>query len=396
MSLSHQHLSVMPATRLSISRYDWLLFVVAFVVSRVVLYAMGYFGAVHYNLDAGFAEPLTVAQALKDDIPSIFCQFDCGWFQSIADIGYDTYPHGLSTGHAANWAFLPGYPLTGYWIGNLLGMGTLWGFYLLTNVTFFFSMPLFFLCLRQLGQDIETSRFGVWLLAFSPFSVYFIAPYTEAPFLLLTLVLFLFAYRHRWLWVAVAGLLMTTIRNQGVMVVFPVLILALQAYGWRELLRFGDRSLRVLLTLWVIPLALFGYMLYLYHLTGDAFAFKNIQLAWGRIFNNPFQLWLDGFTSGDRKLYLSVVISIGWIMNLYLLWQQRFAEAVFMALCTILPLLTSTNAYPRYLFSIYPTLLVMALFVRNKPMLRPLILALSALLSCYFTIAWVNSKFFVV
>jgi hypothetical protein len=67
-----------------------------------------------------------------------------------------------------------------------------------------------------------------------------------------------------------------------------------------------------------------------------------------------------------------------------------------MLICTIVPIVTSTNAFPRYLFGLYPTMLVIVLFVRNKPMLRPMILALSALLSAYFTIAWVNAKFFVV
>ena len=41
-------------------------------------------------------------------------------------------------------------------------------------------------------------------------------------------------------------------------------------------------------------------------------------------------------------------------------------------------------------------MLALVLFVRNKPTWRPLLLALSALLSAYFTIAWVNAKFFVV
>ena len=382
--------------RLSISRRDWMMILLAFVVSRLALYAIGYFGAMHYNVETDFIDAINLVQAVEDDIPSMFCQFDCGWFQSIADVGYDTYPHGLTTGHAANWAFLPGFPLTGYWIGKLLGVGTLYGFYVLTNVMFFACLPLFFLCLRQLGQDLETARFGVWLLAFSPYSVYFIAPYTESTFLAFTLAVFLFSYRHRWLWVAVAGALMTATRNLGVMVVFSVAIMAWQAYGWRELLRFGDRTLRVLLTLWVIPLALFSYMLYLHLHVGDAFAFKNVQLAWGRVFDNPFHYWWEGFNTGGRKYYLSVVIALGWVMNLYLLYQRRYAEALFMLICTFVPIVTSTNAFPRYLFGLYPTMLVLVLWIRNKPMLRPLLLALSALLSAYFTIAWVNAKFFVV
>src|SRR5574344_934464 len=360
-----ENVEVIPE-RLSIGRRDWLLILVAFVVSRVVLYAIGYFGAMHYNIETDYIDAMNITQAVDGDIQSMFCQFDCGWFQSIADVGYDTYPHGLKTGHAANWAFLPGFPMAGYWVGDLL------------------------------GQDLETSRFGVWLLAFSPFSIYFIAPYTESSFLLFTLAVFLCAYRRRWLWVGVAGALMAATRNLGVMVVFPVVILALQAYGWRELLRFGDRTWRVLLALWVIPFALFSFMLYLHLHVGDGFAFKNIQLAWGRIFDNPFHYWLEGFETGGRKYYLSVVSLLGWAMNGYLLYQRRYAEALFMLICTMVPIVTSTNAFPRYLFGLYPTMLVMALFVRNKPIMRPLILALSALLAGYFTIAWVTAKFFVV
>ncbi len=382
--------------RLSIGRRDWQLILLAFVISRVALYAIGYFGAMHYNVETDFFDAVNVTSAVEVDIPGIFCQFDCGWFQSIADVGYDTYPHGLTTGHAANWAFLPGYPLLGLWVGKLLGIGTLNAFYLIANLSFLAVLPLFFLCLRQLGQDLDTARNGVWLMAFSPFSVYFIAPYTEALFMALSLMLFLFAYRHRWLWVAIAGMLMASIRNQGVLVVFSVAILALQAYGWRELLRFGDRSLRVMLTIWVIPLVLFCYMLYLYHHVGDGMAFKNIQLAWGRISDNPFRYWWEGFSTGGRKYYLSVVIMLGWALNIYLLYQRRYAEALFLFLGTIIPLLTSTNAYPRYMFGLYPTMLALVLFVRNKPTLRPLLLALSALLSAFFTIAWVNAKFFVV
>ena len=99
--------------RLSISRRDWMMILLAFVVSRLALYAIGYFGAMHYNVETDFIDAINLVQAVEDDIPSMFCQFDCGWFQSIADVGYDTYPHGLTTGHAANWAFLPGFPLTG-------------------------------------------------------------------------------------------------------------------------------------------------------------------------------------------------------------------------------------------------------------------------------------------
>ena len=86
----------------------------------------------------------------------------------------------------------------------------------------------------------------------------------------LMMVVFLFAYRHRWLWVALAGMALTATRNLGVMMVFPVLILALQAYGWRELVGLSNRAMRVWLTIWLMPLAMFAYMLYMHFHVGDA------------------------------------------------------------------------------------------------------------------------------
>jgi glucan phosphoethanolaminetransferase (alkaline phosphatase superfamily) len=90
------------------------------------------------------------------------------------------------------------------------------------------------------------------------------------------------------------------------------------------------------------------------------------------------------------------MIAIGWALNIYLFKQKRYAEALFMFICTLVPLLTSTNAVPRYMFGLYPTSLAIVLIARDRPNLRPIMLAISAMLSSYFVIAWVNAKFFTV
>lgn len=382
--------------RLEISRQDWGIIALAFLISRIFLYTIGYFGAMHYNVETDQIGQIALAKSVEQDVWNVFCQFDCSWFKSIADIGYDTYPHGLTTGHAANWAFFPLFPILGHYIAALFGLKSLYGFYIIANISSFAMLPLFFLCLKQLGQTIDTARFGVWMLAFSPYTVYFISPYTESTFLALTMMVFLFAYRHQWFWVAVAGLTMTATRNLGVMIVFSIVIIAIQTYGWREMFRFGDKTWRVLLAIWFVPLVMFGYMFYMDGLVGDAFAFKNIQLAWGRLLGNPFEYWVDGFEEGGRKVYLSIVIAIGWLINIYLFKQKRIAEAVFMLICCFIPLLTSINTMPRYMFGLYPTSLALVLMARNRPNLRPALLVISALLSSYFVIAWVNAKFFTV
>jgi hypothetical protein len=388
-----QHIDTVQ-NRLEISKKDWWIIIAAFVISRVVLYSVGYLGAVHYNAVVQHIAPFTFTNFVTEHVWDQFCQFDCAWFKNIAISGYDYYPHALTTGHAANWAFFPLFPIVGGWIAQFLGTEPLYGFYILSNLGSFTSLVFFYLCLRQLGHDQDNARYGIWLLAFSPYCVYFLAPYTESLFMTFTMILFLFAYRQQWFWVALAGMLMTATRNLGVMSVFSVAILAIQAYGWRELLRFREHTFHVLMTIWVIPLAMFGFMLYLYIHTGDAFAYKDIQLAWTRAIGNPFDYWWDGFGDGGRKFYMSAAVSVGWLMNIYLFAKKRWAEAVFMLLCTFIPLSTSNNAFPRYLFGLYPTMLVLLMLVKGRPNLRALLLALSAIMSCFGVIAWVNSLFF--
>ena len=204
--------------------------------------------------------------------------------------------------------FFPSFPILGHYIGELFGMPSLYGFYVVANVSSFAMLPLFYLCLRQLGQELDVARFGVWMLAFSPYSSILSHLYRGSVHTL-TMVVFCLPYRHQWFWVAVAGLLMTATRNIGVMVVFCGNF-ALQI--WLAGTAVCDRGFRVILAIWFIPLVMFAYMFYMHYHVGDAFSFKNIQLAWGRIFGNPFGYWLEGFETGGRKIYLSIMIAVGW------------------------------------------------------------------------------------
>ncbi|MGL5947773.1 MAG: hypothetical protein ACRCYV_01755 [Aeromonas sp.] len=368
---------------LHLSRHDVWLVLAAFILSRVALYGLGYAGVQLYG-----SPSIGPFQA--------YCQFDCVWFQRIIENGYDLYPRWLSKGNAASWAFMPLYPMLAGVISTLFNVEALVGLLIVSNLGFFACLPLLLLVLRQLRLDEASARFGVWLLAFSPFSAYFVSGYTEPMFMAIMLAMFLFAYRQQWLWVAFLGVALSATRNLGVMMVFPVLILAWQAYGWRELLRFGERTFEIWFTLWLIPLGLFSYMFYLYHLTGDAFAFKHIQLAWGRTMDNPISWWLTGFELGGRKLYLSIMVMVGWALNLYLLTQKRWAEGCLMFICCTIPLATSLNAMPRYMFGLYPTLLALILLAQRWPALRPALLGVGGMVSSFIAVAFVNFKFFTI
>ena len=215
--------------------------VAAFVLSRVALYGMGYFGVQLYGTaDIG---PLQA-----------YCQFDCVWFQRIIENGYDLYPRWLSKGNAANWAFMPLYPMLAGGLSSLLNIESLIGLMLVANVAFFISLPLMLLVLRQLklGMRPPASGSGCW----------------PSPLLRLLRLRLHRAHVHgadagdvpvRLSRAVADGRLPRHLHlgdpQSGVMMVFPVLILALQAYGWREFFRFTERAFKVVFTLWLIPSA---------------------------------------------------------------------------------------------------------------------------------------------
>lgn len=70
---------------------------------------------------------------------------------------------------------MPLYPMVSGAISNLFNVESLIGLIIVTNISFFASLPLMLLVLRQLKLGDDTARFGVWLLAFSP------SPPTSSP-----------------------------------------------------------------------------------------------------------------------------------------------------------------------------------------------------------------------
>ncbi len=137
-------------------------------------------------------------------------------------------------------------------------------------------------------------------------------------------------------------------------------------------------------------------MFYLYHLTGDAFAFKHIQIAWGRHIANPLHWLGEGFDEGGRKLYLALMVLFGWALNLWLLSRRYWAEAVMMFICCMIPLMTGLDAMPRYIFGLYPSLLAIILLTRRWPSLRPAILGLSGMVASFIAMGFIDHLFFTV
>lgn len=81
------------------------------------------------------------------------------------------------------------------------------------------------------GQDLnrEQSITAAALMALYPFSFFALGIYTESLFLLLCLLCMITARRQNWLWAGVWGALAALCRNQGLVLILPLLYLWLRA-----------------------------------------------------------------------------------------------------------------------------------------------------------------------
>ncbi|MFA0085179.1 hypothetical protein [Vibrio sp. 10N.261.51.F12] len=370
---------------LLVSKEQWITIVLAVVVSRLAFYVIGLLGAQAFN-------PESTAGL---DVWHQVCRFDCIWFQRIADNGYDLVPTWMKGGNAANWAFMPMSPFLGWLMAKLTGSTEL-ALIIVSNITFFLSVPVFLMALKQLKFSVETQEAAIWLLCFSPYTVYSMAGYSEPLYIALVSGVFLACYRQQWAVVALLGMLAAVTRNLGVMLVFPVLIFGVQYYGVRSFMLLKEKALRVVLSIWLIPLGFFSYMAYLHFWMGDALAFGHIQIAWGRTLTNPLH-WLSyGVEQGGPKLYLVIVTLFGVGLNVYLFAKKRYAEAVFMMINLLIPLSSGVNAMPRYIFGLYPTLLAILMLFERYPRTKAPVLLVCSSVSSLIAIGFFSKLFFTV
>ncbi|MEN9390704.1 MAG: hypothetical protein RL017_1, partial [Pseudomonadota bacterium] len=190
---------------------------------------------------------------------SAMCKWDCQWYLTIINNGYDlhtrTYPrlwHGL-----ANWAFFPLYPYLVKIISVASGVKPLIVGVILNHFIVLFALIVFYLYLK-LFVDEFNSRFGVILLAFSPFSVYFSSLYTEALFLLLSLLSFYLMRTHRYVLAAICGGFLSATRPLGVMFSLPFFF---------HQLRHRQFTLKnVLTTIILCIISVSGLLIFMYYL----------------------------------------------------------------------------------------------------------------------------------
>jgi hypothetical protein len=156
---------------------------------------------------------------------AIFTAFerqDALWFLRIATKGY-----AASDGSAA---FFPLYPLVVRVVSWLVGGRPLLAATLVSNTAFFVALlVLYDLSARHFSESV--ARRTIVLLVVFPTSFFFLAPYSESLFLLLSLLAFRWARQDRWALAALAAALAALTRSIGVVLAPALLVMAFER--WR-------------------------------------------------------------------------------------------------------------------------------------------------------------------
>lgn len=359
-----------------LNRINWIAFCIfIFCVSRIImLYQFGLASNILHN---------------HADFFNTMCKWDCKWYLTIINNGYDLHPritpkiwHGL-----ANWAFFPLYPYIVKYVALLSNASPVATGIILNQIFILLALHVFYLYLKLFFDEFN-SRFGVILLAFSPFSIYFSSLYTEALFLLLSVTAFYLMRVNKPYLSAIAGGLLAGTRPVGIMFSVPYLYNSLKKYGIRP---------KVLIGCIIATSGLLIYMVYLHFHTGDFLAFKHIQQKWGRNGIHWDQLTLQLREMIVSDPYNSFMFLLSCVISIYLLLNKYVEEAVFNLLCILPGVMTgavmSEGRFTGTLFTFY---FAFVLLTRKSNSLKIIIaLAFIIFYLSYITYWLAHAKFLI-
>lgn len=300
---------------------------------------------------------------------------DALWFLRIATAGYDA-----GDGSAA---FFPLYPLVVRVVSWIVGGRPLLAATLVSNASFFGALlVLYDLTVREFSEAV--ARRTIVYMAVFPTAFFFLAPYSESLFLLLSLLAFREARRDRWPSAAVAGALAALTRSIGIVLVPALLLMAFERYrvnGGRLGPRLAWASAVV-----VGPLA---YLAWWGVAHGDALAPLHAQANWQRVVAFPLlTLWratlmaFGGLGVVDPAYWIIDLLVTGVVIAAVVIgWRRLPPPYLIYALgCLLIPLSYPYEprpllSMPRFVAVIFPAFWVMADATERRRLPSSLVIA---------------------
>jgi Gpi18-like mannosyltransferase len=323
--------------------------------------------------------------SVQDNLRMLAMRADGSWYISLAQNGYEQTPFDNVRVH--NWAFFPLFPLAIRMAARLTGEYLLTAI-VLSNIFFFLALIVLHKTVLAFGYDQEVAGRAVFYTAIFPAAYFFSLPWTTSLYLLTVTTGFWAAKREKW-WLAGVFAAMASATHYSGIFVFPALLILY----WQSMRPLKLRA--SVLGLLLAPAGLLVFMAYLYKLTGNAFAFAEVQSAWNvrsGLFLRPLYAFLIipfALAEGWNFRLLNFASAVtALVCGIILLKRREPALAFFTLISIIFPLSTLTlEAHARYVIVLFPVFLVLAIMGRSPHLdqaIRAVFICLLALVSTFF------------
>lgn len=358
---------------------------VVFIIWLTVLLTASFFSSVFVPFAPRF--PYWDIYLIPSGLPKTiwsFANFDGVHYLTIAKDGYVAQ---------FTQVFFPLYPLIFGVFFRLVPAVPLiiWG--LITSLIMFLLSVVMSWKLYKLDYKSSTTKWIILFMLFFPTSFFFGSLYTESTFLLFLVSSFYFARKKRWFLASLFGMLASATRFVGIFLLPALLWEKIQQIG----VSFKHKTIPSVLfyhivrspVIFIVPLGLLSYMLYLHLTFGDALYFWHVQPVFGAeregnsIVLLPQVLWryIKIFFTVSMKneaFWVSLaeyIVTTGSIFLLFAAYRFRVRTSylIFSSLAFLLPTLTGTlSSMPRYVLVCFPLYIALGL-IPSVPIKRVLL-----------------------
>lgn len=283
-----------------------------------------------------------------------FLSWDSGHFIGIAENGYK---------YNFQYAFFPLFPIIIFFASKLFFITVVCAAVLINFSAF--SLAIFLLYkLLTLDYSAKFSLKVVLVILTFPLSFFFILPYSESLFFLLSVASFYFAAKSKFkLAYLLAGLSLLT-RPLGMATIVAVFI---------EIFIVQRKKTKAF---FLLPIFFIIYSFYLKFRKGDFFYYLKAQEHWQRSLALPVDAFWQNLKiiSSQTLNYQTVPVLaeiIALVLATYLLIKSyqklRISFFIYFLISLLLPLLTGKlTSLPRFLIVIFPLFITLALLLKGR------------------------------
>lgn len=364
-----------------------------FLIWRILLFAVSYFGNAFLAFNPRF--PYADIFLIPSKLPQwlwTFANFDGVHYLTIAQKGYSAQ---------FTQVYFPLYPLIIKYISLATKLNPVVLGLVIANIFFVFSIYLFYLLLKDNYED-KTIKWTLLFYVFFPTSFYFGSLYTESLFMFLVFSAFYLAKEKKWLSASFIGALATATRLVGIFLL-PALL-----WKWYQSQAVEKQKsiFKIFFSpvLYIVPLGLAAYMIYLQIYFGDALYFWHAQPVFGaarsgsaiilphRVLFRYFRI-LTEVPLNQWSFWVAALELSALFLAVFSLVKACFKKIdpsflIFSALAVGLGVLTGTlSSMPRYILAAMPIFMVLGSLKNNfiKTGILSLMVILLIILTAVFT-----------